>query len=87
MMAKEQYINLLERIFYKYNLSDSFLEATYKDAIKSNDLTCCYVDSRIKNSKKLRKELDEIVKNFLKDYPEAIRPLYSYNIDNDDIEI
>ena len=75
--TKEQYIDLLEKIFFKYNMSGSLLEKAYTDGIKNNDLTCCYVDGRIKNSKKLRKELKEVTEEFLKDYPEAIRPLYS----------
>lgn len=77
MMVKEQYIEWIEKVFYKYNLSGSLLEKTYTDGVKNNDLTCCYVDGRIKNSKKLRKELNEIVEKFLEDYPEATKPLYS----------
>lgn len=76
MMVKEQYIEWIEKVFYKYNLSGSLLEKTYTDGVKNNDLTCCYVDGRIKSSKKLRKELNEIVGKFLEDYPEATRPLY-----------
>lgn len=75
--TKEQYIDLLEKIFFKYDMSGSLLEKTYTDGIRNNDLTCCYVDGRIKNNKKLRKELKEVTEDFLKDYPEAIRPLYS----------
>lgn len=74
--TKEQYIDLLEKIFFKYNMSGSLLEKTYIDGIKSNDLTCCYVDGRIKNSKKLRKNLNEIITEFLKDYPETNKPMY-----------
>ena len=74
---KEYYIDLLEKIFFKYNLSGSLLEKTYTDGIKDNDLTCCYVDGRVKDSNKLRKELNKVTGDFLKDYPETIRPLYS----------
>lgn len=36
-----------------------------------------YVDERIKNSKNIRKELNLVVNDFLSDYPEATKPLYS----------
>lgn len=75
-MTKEQYIELLEKIFFKYNMSGSLLEKTYTDGFKSNDLTCCYVDGRIKNSKKIRKELEKVLEDFLLDYPESKKPLY-----------
>lgn len=75
--TKEQYIDLLEKIFFKYNMSGSLLEKTYTDGVINNDLTCCYVDGRIKNSKNLKKELREVTEDFLKDYPEVIKPLYS----------
>lgn len=74
--TKEHYINLAEKIFFKYDLPGSLLEKTYTDAIRNDDLTCCYVDPRIKNSSKLRKELAEILQDFLNDYPDAIKPQY-----------
>lgn len=74
--TKEQYINLVEKIFFKYNMSGSILEKTYIDGIKNSNFTCCYVDGRIKNSKKLRKELNKVMIEYLQDYPETIKPLY-----------
>ena len=41
-------------------MSGSILEKTYIDGIKNSNFTCCYVDGRIKNSKKLRKELNKV---------------------------
>lgn len=75
--TKAQYIELLEKIFFKYNLSGSLLKRTYTDGIRTEDLTCCYVDGRIRKSKLLRKELVTVVNQFLNDYPEATKPLYS----------
>ena len=69
-------VGVVEKIFFKYNMSGSLLEKTYIEGIKSNDLTCCYVDGRIKNSKKLRKNLNELITEFLKDYPETNKPMY-----------
>lgn len=77
MRAKEQYIERIEKIFYKYNLSGSLMESTYITGIKTEDLTPCYVDSRVKNGNRLQKELIDVVNQFLKDYPEATKPLYS----------
>lgn len=74
--TKEQYINMVEKIFFKYNMSGSLLEKTYINGIKNSDLTCCYVDGRIKNSKRLRKNLNEVIRGFLQEYPETIKPLY-----------
>lgn len=36
-----------------------------------------YVDSRVNKGNMLRKELNEVVNKFLKDYPETTSPLYS----------
>lgn len=77
MKTKEQYIEWIEKIFYKYNLSGSLLESTYITGIKTGDLTPCYVDSRVKKGNMLRKEISEVVKQFLKDYPQSTKPLYS----------
>jgi uncharacterized protein YjbI with pentapeptide repeats len=35
--TKEQYINLVEKIFFKYNMSGSILEKTYIDGIKNSN--------------------------------------------------
>lgn len=75
--TKEQYINQLEKIFFKYNMSGSLLEKTYIDGIKNNNMTCCYIDGRIKNSKKLNQELRNVIEEFVKDYPKTIKSLYS----------
>lgn len=77
MKSKEQYLECIEQIFYKYNLSGSLLESTYITGVKTGDLTPCYVDSRVKNGNMLRKELSEVVNQLLKDYPETTKPLYS----------
>lgn len=76
MKTSEQYINLIEKIFYKYNMSGSLLEKTYIEGIRNNNLTCCYVDNRIRKSTGLRKELREVIVEFVEDYSEIIKPLY-----------
>ena len=53
------------------------IEKTYIEGISNNDLTCCYVDGRIKKSKELRRELTSVLNDFLKEYPDTIKPLYS----------
>ena len=50
MNDKKYYIDLIEKICFKYNLSGSLIEKTYIEGINNNDLTCCYVDGRIKKN-------------------------------------
>lgn len=76
-MGKDYYIDRLEKIFFKYGLEGSLLEKNYTDGIRNNDLTCCYIDGRIKNSSKLRKELKSVLEQFLTDFPKAKRPFYT----------
>ena len=68
MNDKKYYVDLIEKICFKYNLSGSLIEKTYIEGISNNDLTCCYVDGR---------ELTSVLNNFLKEYPNTIKPLYS----------
>lgn len=77
MNDKKYYVDLIEKICFKYNLSGSLIEKTYIKGISNNDLTCCYVDGRIKKSKELRRELTSVLSDFLKEYPDTIKPLYS----------
>lgn len=77
MNDKKYYVDLIEKIYFKYNLSGSLIEKTYIEGISNNDLTCCYVDGRIKKSKELRRELTSVLNDFLKEYPDTIKPLYS----------
>ena len=48
MNDKKYYVDLIKKICFKYNLSGSLIEKTYIEGISNNDLTCCYVDGRIK---------------------------------------
>ena len=77
MNDKKYYVDLIEKIYFKYNLSGSLIEKTYIEGISNNDLTCCYVDGRIKKSKELRRELTSVLNDFFKEYPDTIKPLYS----------
>ena len=77
MNDKKYYVDLIEKIYFKYNLSGSLIEKTYIEGISNNNLTCCYVDGRIKKSKELRRELTSVLNDFLKEYPDTIKPLYS----------
>lgn len=47
MNDKKYYIDLIEKICFKYNLSGSLIEKTYIEGINNNDLTCCYIDGSI----------------------------------------
>lgn len=77
MNDKKYYVDLIEKICFKYNLSGSLIEKTYIEGISNNNLTCCYVDGRIKKSKELRRELTSVLNDFLKEYQDTIKPLYS----------
>lgn len=40
MNDKKYYIDLIEKICFKYNLSGSLIEKTYIEGINNNDLCC-----------------------------------------------
>ena len=78
MNLKEQYSVRLENILKKYDLDGGFLNSTYQKGIETENFTSCYIDDRIKNAKKLRKELAILLDSYFEDFPNAKEPLYSY---------
>jgi hypothetical protein len=77
-MKKNEYVEKIKNIFGKYRLSGSLLECSYIEGANTEDFTICYVDSRIKNSDKIKKELHNVLDNYFNDYPTATQPLYAY---------
>ena len=75
---KEEYLERLNAIMEKFDLDGGFLHSTYERGINTENLTPCYVDARVKNSRKLGKELAILLDDYFEEFPEAKRPLYSY---------
>lgn len=78
MENKEKYINRLNDIMTRNKLDGGFLHSTYERGITTGNFTPCYVDSRVKNSSKVRRELAGLLDDYFADFPEAKKPLYSY---------
>jgi phosphomannomutase len=77
-MNKDYYHKELDNIMKRYNLDGTFLHSTYDKAIDEEDFNCCYIDIRVKNSNKVRKELAVMLDDYFNDYQTAKLPLYSY---------
>lgn len=77
-MSKEKYINRLNEVMSKYKLDGGFLHMTYSQGIQNENLTPCYIDSRVKNGSKVKKELAGLIDDYLTEFPTSKKPLYSY---------
>jgi len=75
---KNKYLEWLNTIMVKYNIEGGLLHSTYAKGIETNDFNCCYIDDRVKNGNKIRKELADLLDTYFEEFPEAIKPLYNY---------
>lgn len=76
------YTEWLDRIMEKYGLKDGLIHSTYKNAMENKNLNHCYIGDRVtvkNNKKQFRKELAELLDTYFKEFPEAIKPFYSYH--------
>lgn len=78
MVIKEGYSERLSAVFKKFDLMGGLLHSAYQTGIETENFNCCYVDDRIQNGKKIRKDLSGILDDYFKDFPNATKPLYSY---------
>jgi len=76
-MNKEYYVEQLDQIMIECKIEATWVHTTFKRGIENEDLTACIIDTRTPNARKAKKLLGELVNNYLTDYPQAKRPLYS----------
>lgn len=77
-MGKERYINRLNEIMTKYKLDGGFLHSTYHEGFETGNFESCYIDDRIKNGSKAKKEIAILLDEYFSEYTEVKKPLYSY---------
>jgi len=71
MNLKEQYAARLEEIFKKYDLDGGMIHSAYERGIQTENFSSCYIDSRVKNSKKISTELAILLDYYFQDFPNA----------------
>jgi hypothetical protein len=64
MDTKIRYQVKLSNLFKKFGLYGGFIHGMYERAFDSGNFRNCYVDTRVKNSRKINKKLVELIAKY-----------------------
>ena len=73
---KELYKDRLTHIFEGIDRKNCFIQSIFEKAIEKENFYSCYIDIQ---AKKIEKDLLELINDFLKDFPQSIKPFYKHH--------
>jgi len=62
--VKTKYHGKLSNLFKKFDLYGGFIHGIYERGIETGNFQNCYVDTRVKNSRKISKKLVELIAEY-----------------------